>query len=170
MTKTLIRIDPKTFRRNPHAGQSDYSVPGPRSVTVDAGGNVFRLAGGIKFNEEYIWGTFHQLRSADGPIRHGPHKKRFKISAVSITFENDFQHFRTIEAGPEFLYQYIPTKVECRNCGKSFLHTELTSDSVPDGDGGETFIDNVCPKCGEADCCDIEFEEPEVVRRRLKIK
>lgn len=59
---------------------------------------------------------------------------------------------------PKWLYEYGDEKVKCVECGEVFSYTVLESD---DYDGA--FISNICPYCGEPDCCDIEYEKIEEV-------
>lgn len=58
--------------------------------------------------------------------------------------------------------KYKPTQVECCECHKEFLHTELTKDKAVWGDGDyqrNVESDTVCPRCGAWDCCELEFEQ-----------
>lgn len=68
-----------------------------------------------------------------------------------VTKRRDVQRIFTTEPQPEWLYEYLPTEVECNYCGATFDHSELQSDSCD-------YSERICPECGSWDCCDIEFE------------
>ena len=58
---------------------------------------------------------------------------------------------------PNWLYEYVPTSVQCKYCKTEFPHTELQEDYLDDEEGG-CILKNICPECGESFCCEIEFE------------
>lgn len=64
----------------------------------------------------------------------------------------------SMHGSPLFLYRYQPAQVTCRECGASFDHDDLASAEVSDGDGGENYSTEVCPRCHAFDCCDVEYE------------
>ena len=54
---------------------------------------------------------------------------------------------------PQFLYQYLPTRVSCEYCSAEFNFDELESDGDEEG-----WSETVCPKCHIWNCCEVEFE------------
>lgn len=77
--------------------------------------------------------------------------------------EGEMIETTTMSPPPEWFYKFIPAKVTCRDCGAEFMDTELKSDWAVDGDGDDYEINRICPKCGESDCCELEFERIEDV-------
>ena len=59
----------------------------------------------------------------------------------------------------KWLYDYEVTEVTCEGCGASFPWTELKDTTDYDYDGNAIGWEDVCPKCGEPECCDVEFED-----------
>lgn len=69
---------------------------------------------------------------------------------------------------PRWLFRYEPTQVTCDACGATFDHKRLKSSSAYDDDSREEwFSDTICPVCGEWDCCELEYENPNAVAREL---
>ena len=64
---------------------------------------------------------------------------------------------------PEFSYDYLPTKVQCSNCKREFLHTKLESDSGRP----VCYSDAICPHCQTWDCCELKYERPDYSEFRL---
>lgn len=69
--------------------------------------------------------------------------------------------------GPLEYSHYLPTKVTCKFCNNSFDFTELESDYIDFGED-ESCIDNICPKCGEVNCCELKYETTSEFRERTK--
>ena len=74
----------------------------------------------------------------------------------------------TCISNPEFLYEYKKKKVRCEMCEEKFDHSELESDYGSDGEW-EFSIENICPKCGIGNCCDIKYETIEECFERTGI-
>jgi len=55
--------------------------------------------------------------------------------------------------------QYGEMDVTCNFCGATFSWRELKGADEITEDWGDTSSEKVCPKCGEWDCCDIEWEK-----------
>ena len=66
-----------------------------------------------------------------------------------------FNTLHTLSPLPAYDYKYVPTEVECEECGAKFPHTELREDY---DEWADCFLENVCPECGAADCCEVIFE------------
>jgi len=93
-------------------------------------------------------------------LRRNPHAgatRRF-IPGPIITYEDGSQESERIEVSgpaPNWLYEFEDTEVECGECHKRFSFRPLLDDEDCEGNRFE-----VCPECGEEDCCDIIFETP----------
>lgn len=165
-TETLIRIDRSTLRRNPSAGETQSFVQtGPVVQRVTLIHPAWSLC------LESIGGEFHVLMSigiapfsvCDAVTIDQLHS--LVISDFHIECRTDF-----MEGGeyvlhaplPDWLFSYESQPVRCRECGESFDHSQLESD-----DYGDSYSFAVCPKCGAADCCDVEYESPETVAREI---
>lgn len=162
-TATLIPIDRTSIKKNPRAGQTTYTVPGLKTA-------VKRVV--IDFGNEYRAETFHGVPpvavapdrqtllcdkwiSVDFAIGVHPGKSAIDppiITEVFSVHRGEPQTVHRLIPEPEWLYSYVPTQITCENCGATFAHTELQSD-----DSDETYIDNLCPKCGSP-AADVEYE------------
>ncbi len=98
--------------------------------------------------------TIRENPNAGNTVYYVPGKP--EISEDGSTRTMNIQTLYSLTPEPKWLYKYTPTVIECKNCKKFIIHTELESDSF-DYDGG--YSNRVCPECGEWDCCDIEFEK-----------
>ncbi len=73
----------------------------------------------------------------------------------SVSFEREAIDVST-GPQPREIIEYEDVTVECGACGASFSWHELQSDEAYRGD----YNDRICPRCGEWDCCEVDFEEP----------
>lgn len=73
----------------------------------------------------------------------------------SVSIRADYQTIHTLQPQAKFLYEYIPTLVQCAFCYAEFYHTELATEEYQ----SYGYSDTVCPKCESFDCCNIEFEK-----------
>ena len=89
--------------------------------------------------------------------------RRF-IPGPIITNEDGSQTCERIEVSgpaPEWLYEIEDTEVECDNCHEKFSFLLLLDCEDCEGNTFE-----VCPHCGEENCCDITFEHPMDAHKR----
>lgn len=77
------------------------------------------------------------------------------------SWHRDVRQIHLMQPVPRYSYSYVDTQVQCKFCDATFDWQELNDDIVYDDEGGETFLDNICPKCGESYCCDVEMEKLE---------
>lgn len=132
---TFIPIDRTSIRRNKHAGQTNFDIPGRTRIIRHV------IADG--FYRKYVNDQEVQWCTHDGPSREW------------TEHELDVEEISLMRPVPTWSYSYVPTEVQCRECGAKFPHTELDEDDF----GGDNLIKHICPKCGEGDCCDIEYEK-----------
>lgn len=149
----LVKIDRSTIKRNERAGETQSTFVGLRS-----GSRTLRT------NESGRGKTEYQVQVGENEwftqrceITPWPHPE----SALGIADHREDVQLETVGHMPipTWSYQYVPTPVTCSNCGKTFMHTELDSDSSSDGEGGDVFVDDICPNCGTPDCCEVVFEK-----------
>ena len=69
-----------------------------------------------------------------------------------ISMEQPCQYLHTLTPEPKYFYKHTPTEVTCEFCGATFPHTELKEDYDYEP------LDDICPKCGVAFCCELEYE------------
>lgn len=77
----------------------------------------------------------------------------------------DYYSLRKTERG-KIDWKYSPLIVECKKCFSKFYMTKLMygpSDL-------SHYNRRTCPECGENNCCDIEFEEPNYVELELILR
>ena len=75
---------------------------------------------------------------------------------------------RSMTPEPSHLVSYKPTDVKCNHCGSVFDYKELKEDCGYDGDGDDYPICNICPRCGEPECCELDFENVDEFLKRTK--
>ena len=162
-TKTLIKIDRSTIRRNPDAGRTEWTVAGPSRATVRTAGITYESAGELTLHDHAIEGDFIVTESLNGAAIPGTteHKQFTHGSAgVTIRIQRDVETIRTARPAPTWLYQYEPTPVTCRNCGQTFPASELEQDSFFNGED-DIPVYNICPRCQAPECCEVEYEKIE---------
>jgi hypothetical protein len=174
VTKTLIKIDRSTLRRNPDAGKTEGVLSGPMlaSVTTQTPSqriafeavkpvsildrSPLRIRGAFMVTE--VHSTFRVGQKGAEPMIacSQPVDREFTESdECCIVLHRLAVPWRLQNPSPGWLYEYELTVVECKHCGASFFHTKLEE---VEGEG--YYSDRVCPKCGEPECCDIEYEQP----------
>lgn len=85
---------------------------------------------------------------------------------ITITGERELIDVSTIDI-PKYNFVYEPTFVKCEECNATFSHEYLESDVA---DCGDNYSSQVCPVCGEWDCCEIEYEDiQEALLRKEKL-
>jgi hypothetical protein len=77
---------------------------------------------------------------------------------VAAKWTREIDRRKLMHPEPPYLYDYQPTEVQCCECLQRFSHDELEADSAFDGED-ESWSNEICPKCGEWNCCEIEYEE-----------
>lgn len=81
--------------------------------------------------------------------------------SIDIEVEHHYDTFQH-DPIPKYSYKYLSTKVECKRCKRTFYFEDLDSDYVYN-----ELISEICPECGTAHCCDLEFEDiSEAVKRQ----
>lgn len=68
---------------------------------------------------------------------------------------------------PSHAFNYEEVEISCRFCHASFLSSELEFKEYQDSDGKDCISHSTCPKCGEAECCELEFETLEEALKRF---
>ncbi len=169
---TKIKINRKSVKKNPNAGQSVHHLPGRITITqvmitgeCTDGGAVYRkrtyigsklspdkqqLVDGHLVGEETR--TIEYNNAGQFPPPPPPDWKD------SISVNTSIQEIHSLTPQPNWLYEYEDAEVECSICRSEFPWEKLESDYGWDADD-EIYSNSVCPECGAWECCEIEFEK-----------
>lgn len=170
----LIKIDRKTIRENPKAGDMQdhayISTTGYISIMVkheslekeDDRIRMISRSSSITKDEKFVEKVDYIVGGMDFVgMQELADKLRKRFGKhFTFTFENHFQEINLMPGSyAPFLYEYKKTLVKCMYCDSRFDHTLLKSDGDEDGDGNYYSSDAICPKCGEWECCTVEYED-----------
>ena len=157
--KTVIKIDRKTVRRNPDYEPGRYAsfAQGLPEFWIKIKGDIPEYLINKVRVSSVTYGSDHpviQNTLLIGDLDKDLAEILYKDPQIlSIERYSEIIDITTIDE-PMYLYDYIPTEIECNTCGKIFLHNKLESDSLY-----ETYSNQICPYCRDWYCCDIDFEE-----------
>jgi hypothetical protein len=87
---------------------------------------------------------------------------KYTINTQSISYElkRENQILYTVTPEPNYLYEYIPTNIQCDYCNRVFSYKELKRDLYRNDYNYEEFwSNNICPLCDEPNCAEIEYEK-----------
>lgn len=177
---TLIKIDLKSIKENPDAGNTVSHANGMVEAYIIfkcQNKEVDRIKGELKDNvyisvEDYIFDF--GIVELQGFVNHNyldkiiPKLLELGVKNENIKYSvtnNVIPIYHAPE--PKYFYKYLKTKVECDHCSAKFKHSELKDEEWYDGDD-VIYATNTCPKCGGSHCCDLEFEKIEDALRRKK--
>lgn len=177
-----IPIDRKTIRHNPDAGQRIVQVPGHMTMEISGKITDADLINTARNNRSYIlyehdgvrvhltgYTTGFQTGSAltyefrAVVMSTKTTKKTMEILTkkfgkdLRYTIDNHLQEVELLTPQPQFLLKYKKIKFACPHCGaKGLTEASLLSDTFDDGEGGETYVSDMCPHCSEV--IDIQHE------------
>ncbi len=158
-TPYLIRIDPASIKKNPHAGQTVFQqYIGTETEEV----KVF-YGNGWWHREVYHEGVKVSFSS----VKVKPDQQVMEALPVGWhSSQSTKQLYNTIHTRrplANYLFEYLDSQVKCRDCGAEFSWKKLEKDSRDDyDDRNESYwhtSNEICPECGEWDCCQLETEE-----------
>lgn len=171
--KYLIKIDPKSVRKNPNDFRTQTNYPSQRqtklsftvpsnSVSVKDGKISAKMPYQEFILDKNLWieqiecsgnececicvaiGGEIEAMSANGKVFEG----------VLLEISQDYETINHMPE-PEYFFKYQKQMVTCDSCSKIFLYTELNMDEDQQGN----CIENICPKCGAPDCCILGYEK-----------
>ena len=148
--------------------------PCPQFIFI-AGRRSIEIIENVRYENHYISNCYTAdsiIGTAEGkPI----YKGKYLVSSTSslkdfpleegVTVSQPLEHFNN--SGPLEYPHYLSTEVTCKFCKEAFDYTELETDYIESGED-ESYIDNICPKCGKVDCCELKYETPSEFRERTK--
>lgn len=156
--KTLIKIDRDSIKLNPEGGNISTIIETEKEVFVSGNNDIPNILNEDNFHltEQYNSKTIKKWKGVllDHTLIESLCDKKLY---VEIKYYHQKYSHRPL---PKYLYKYENVKLECNDCGSSFLLNEL--EVIEDVDGG--YWDNCCPFCGEPDCVEIEYEKIENVK------
>lgn len=168
---TLIKIDIDSIKKNRDAGNTVTSFLTGRTIKFSC----------HKLPECFIDGDNCFISSYEIDISDGS-KMDFqgviinnelldkvvndRIKGVKINVEFGTQRMNHLPT-PKYSFKYLNTEIKCSNCGEIIMSDDLLNET---SDYGDYRSNNVCPKCGEFDCCDIEYENNENLNKYYEEK
>lgn len=176
----LIKIDLRTIKENPNAGNTIHEIQGTPTAELKLNGVTERE---FKALEKMIIVTKRTIAQPYGiQTVEGRVKTKYITKIIPVierlgnglqdrfemTVHNNNQVINSMTPEPKYFYKHLNTKVKCGYCGAKFPHTELQTDWVVGPDGDDIPHDNVCPKCGEIECCEIKYETIDEALKRKK--
>lgn len=156
----LIKIDRKSIKKNPNAGNTVTRIRGHREATFTVTGEL------PDYLEEdknmYVSSWTLTAGSNDIDIRNcalidfdifDKLSKEPNVTNLQMTQSGEAFHHAP---EPKHHYKHKDTQVQCCDCKEKFKRSKLESQSY-DSDYSNT----VCPKCGEWDCVNLKYEKIE---------
>ena len=166
----FIKIDPKSIKKNPNAGNRDYFIDNGSTCTIEINDlheniendNIRMISRNSIISEKSIEHSTKYIMYVNNPEKAEElinalaekHKENF-----SYTIKYNTEHVTTMHGEPEYFYEYEKTEIECSHCFAKFYHIEVKNESDYDYDGYSIGRNNICPKCNEEDCCELTFQK-----------
>ena len=145
----MIFIDLNSIKENPNASKRDYIHPG----------QITYILNGKDISEEELKQKQKIYMEQYSKLKTDQEKQKFVKKNPFISEQSrNLIETDSLNPEPKYLYEYINQEVECKKCKQKFSFEELQSDYITLGNDGETFSDEVCPKCGEWWCVVIQYE------------
>lgn len=177
MCNTFVAyIDRASIRKNPNKTGTYYISGRVRysgSMTELLSPTHHRVSrfvcDGFSPSREPINPTVYSYEDNIGKEKLSPDGLYPHLSSLDCEMTRDIQPVYSHPSG-DYLYEHLDPDVTCSECLNSFKADELSSESYPDGEGGDGYMDNVCPHCHAGYCCSIAYERlsdipPEEVER-----
>lgn len=168
---TLVKIDPSSVKKNPNAGCRDYWVDHGSTSTLDIGVCDAEITDHLEknFNARVVSmrsfpksgiqeSKFRLINANFEPIFAYLKSKGVAPEKMHVNTQFHNEHVTSLTPEPEYFYQYEDTEVECSECKAKFKRSELVDNSDYDYEGNSIGSACTCPKCGEFDCCQLQFE------------
>lgn len=177
MEKFLILIKDTSIKKNPTAGNQDYFFPGIQTVKLSVKKNapLHCPLPRVKMTSCYSSGN-RIIRQAEYAVAGTEVLEQFVIwlkakgvkeEDISYSIDNHVEHVQSMRPEPAYLFEYRNMKLTCYNCGTKFSHKELIDETDEDFNGNPVEIENGCPRCEIAPCCQVEYETLEDAKYRI---
>jgi hypothetical protein len=159
----VIKIDPASIKKNPNAFKTtSYVKNGPREIRFSydkiSKADFLQLKHLSDLHDDVILRSYNishngSYHSVSGLCLHEQALERLPKEDLSYEINDNVQVFEHYPE-PEYLYNYLPTKVKCRNCKKMILHSAIANDCDDDG-----CCWTVCPNCSGIDTFEFEYQQ-----------
>lgn len=159
-----IPIDQASVKRNPPAvimpGATSYHFTCttlPAVMRGESGVHITAYALDKEHGHTDIEGTMHKQMAELLWHEHNQDATFFARHGLCIEMRTEVID---VQCGPQpkWSYNYTPTEVQCDSCDAKFMHTKLESREEWRGPA-LYWLERVCPECGEAYCCELEWEK-----------
>jgi len=164
MNTYLIKIDIDSIKPNKDAGSTTTNICTNKTIKFECkilpnyfidGENcliyTYQEKKGKKINAEGIILTDELFNKCINELFSENINKR-----SNIKIEKHFNNQQINHApNPRYSFIYENTKIICSECGEEIMTNDLKSEESCDG---EYYSDKICPKCGEFDCCFLQYE------------
>jgi len=171
-----------SIKRNPEAGKTHEMIPTYKEISFscDVLPEFMR-----NFPEQDLIVTEHSLKDEFTNCRGLIFSDKTAYEIIKNSKEISPRYGLTLEMhqnyndvfwetpNPEYLYKYRKIKVKCNECKETFYNTELEYGEIDECSccgNGYSYSNTKCPKCGEWDCCELEYEKIEDALKRINGK
>jgi len=165
---TLVKIDRKSIKRNPRAHSMQTQIMGEWMMsfkTVCTNEDIERIEKLQTEREVVIMGMDYPdcngLTKVYGLIETPDFDVTKLPGKWDVESNRDIQVVHHLPES-EWFYKYQPTKVQCENCKRNVLTTNIETDCNDDG------CWDICPYCNGADTFDFELEDIYKVVKEIK--
>lgn len=154
--KYIIEIDRESIKRNPRAGETMTVVGHRKTATFDITGDLpdFFIDGENVMITESAYGGF--IQSYKGEIFDDDTINKCVGLNLNVTVNIDRNFYRHDHIRI-WDYTYKNIDIMCDSCEETIKSEDLKSEEIWNG-ADEYYSNRVCPKCGEFDCCELEYE------------
>lgn len=163
MKKYFIKIDVNSIKKNKNAGNTITKLPGKKNIYFECNYLPDFLENNKAcFIEDYSFNQLGEINYVKGEIFTDELlQKCLKDKNIQIDIEQSYITYEHLPI-PLYSFDYKNTKLRCYYCKKYIMLNDLKSDEIWDGQN-EYYSDKICPKCGQFDCVDLEYEKIENV-------
>tara|TARA_R100000951_G_scaffold101420_1_gene92923 strand:+ start:19487 stop:19996 length:510 start_codon:yes stop_codon:yes gene_type:complete len=155
----LIKIDLKSIKKNPDAGQTMFQVAGRVHTEISFRGvtpqkldkldkiKVVSYSGNSRTGEVEVkaigYGEYDDIMDE---------LHKIKAKNIEIVQTRDVETVHSITPAPKYHFKYLNTKVECFECGVKIRREKI----IEEDDCCRSYT--ICPNCREHDSFHFEFE------------
>lgn len=161
----LVKIKRSSIKKNPDAFRTYYDIPSQWEITgryigdklpkwIDSVSVITSHSMPMIGEQEYEFQVvkpvtkkfFDRIEKASGKER------------LFIEMKRDIQRMESMFPEPAYKYEYTNPLIECNGCHNNVRLKNIQTDYIFDSDGEEYNTDK-CPKCGELNSFDYQYEK-----------
>lgn len=152
-----ILIDRSTIKRNPNAGNTVHYMYGKQFYYRET------VTHTVDEQQLPVWVKKKYIINGNSDAFKIAEQKYYQVEnpfnwTLREWMEQPTEEIHSLTPESDYLYDYLPTLVQCNCCGIMIEYKDLESNSMH-SEGDEIYSDKVCPHCGAFECCEIEFEK-----------